>query len=134
MNTIRITKEFTFEMAHALFGYDGPCKNVHGHSYKLAVTVKGNPISDARNVKHGMIMDFTDLKTIVKPIVAKLDHSTILNANSPHKNLSENNKLFDKLVLVNYQPTCENMLIDIAEQILPQLPEQVKLHLSLIHI
>ena len=73
-------------------------------------------------------MDFTDLKTIVKPIVAKLDHSTILNANSPHKNLSENNKLFDKLVLVNYQPTCENMLIDIAEQILPQLPEQVKLH------
>jgi len=128
MNNVRITKEFNFEMAHALYGYDGPCKNIHGHSYRLSVTIKGQPIKDPNNVKHGMVMDFTELKTIVKPIIDKLDHATILNAKSPHKKLSEENVLFEKLVLVNYQPTCENMLLDIAEQIIKQLPAEVKLH------
>lgn len=128
MNVVRITKEFSFEMAHALYGYDGPCKNVHGHSYKLAVTVIGRPIADSTNPKQGMIMDFTDLKLIVKPIVEELDHATILNANSEHKQLADKNNLFDKLVLVAYQPTCENMLIDIAQRIKSQLPLMVELH------
>jgi 6-pyruvoyltetrahydropterin/6-carboxytetrahydropterin synthase len=128
MNNIRITKEFNFEMAHALYGYDGPCKNIHGHSYKLSVTVKGQPIKDATHVKCGMVMDFNELKAIVKPIIDMLDHATILNAQSPHKKLSEQNVLFDKLVLVNYQPTCENMLLDIAKQIQKQLPLDVELH------
>ena len=66
MSTIRITKEFTFETAHALYGYDGKCKNIHGHSYKLAVTVIGTPITDPTNVKMGMVIDFGDLKSIVK--------------------------------------------------------------------
>jgi len=128
MNNIRITKQFNFEMAHALYGYDGPCKNIHGHSYLLSVTVIGQPIKDPANVKHGMVMDFTDLKIIIRPIIERLDHATILNAESPHKALSEKNLLFDKLVLVNYQPTCENMLVDIATQIKTQLPENVELH------
>lgn len=128
MNVVRITKEFSFEMAHALYGYDGPCKNVHGHSYKLAVTVLGTPILDSSNPKQGMVMDFTDLKVIVKPIVEELDHATILNANSAHKQLADKNDLFDKLVLVSYQPTCENMLIDIAQRIKSQLPDKIKLH------
>jgi len=128
MNNIRITKEFSFEMAHALYGYDGPCKNIHGHSYRLSVTVIGQPIKDPSHVKHGMVMDFTDLKAIVKPIIDQLDHATILNAESPHKQLSEKNLLFEKLVLVNYQPTCENMLVDIATQIKKQLPENIELH------
>lgn len=128
MNNIRITKEFSFEMAHALYGYDGPCKNIHGHSYRLSVTVIGQPIKNPSHVKQGMVMDFTDLKAIVKPIIERLDHATILNAESPHKELSEKNLLFEKLVLVNYQPTCENMLVDIATQIKKQLPENIELH------
>lgn len=128
MNNIRITKEFNFEMAHALYGYDGPCKNIHGHSYCLSVTVIGHPIKDPAHVKHGMVMDFTDLKAIVKPIIDRLDHATILNADSPHKQLSEKNLLFEKLVLVNYQPTCENMLVDIATQLKMQLPANIGLH------
>jgi len=128
MNNIRITKKFNFEMAHALYGYDGACKNVHGHSYHLEVTVKGQPIKDSSNPKHGMIMDFTDLKAIVKPIVEELDHSTILNGTSPHKALAQENLLFQKLVLVDYQPTCENMLIDIATRIKSQLPSHIQLH------
>ena len=63
---IRITKHFDFETGHALYGYDGKCKNVHGHSYKLWVTVIGKPISDVNNVKLGMVIDFGDLKKIVK--------------------------------------------------------------------
>ena len=128
MNNIRITKEFSFEMAHALYGYDGPCKNIHGHSYRMSVTVIGQPIKNPSHVKQGMVMDFTDLKAIVKPIIERLDHATILNAESPHKELSEKNLLFEKLVLVNYQPTCENMLVDIATQIKTQLPENIELH------
>ena len=50
---IRITKKFKFETGHALYGYDGLCKNVHGHSYKLSVTVSGTPISDPKNKKYG---------------------------------------------------------------------------------
>ena len=65
---IRITKEFTFETGHALHGYDGLCKNVHGHSYKLSVTVKGTPINDPMHVKNGMVIDFSDLKKIVKEV------------------------------------------------------------------
>ena len=64
MSKIRITKKFTFEAGHALYGYDGKCKNVHGHSYKLYVTVIGVPITDKDNVKYGMVIDFSDLKSI----------------------------------------------------------------------
>ena len=81
---IRITKEFKFEMAHALHAYDGLCKNIHGHSYRLWVTVKGKVKNDHGHTKDGMVMDFGGLKEIVKPeIVDKYDHSLVLNANSP---------------------------------------------------
>ncbi len=66
MSKIRITKQFSFETGHALYGYDGKCKNVHGHSYKLSVTVIGTPILDTTNVKYGMVIDFSDLKKIVR--------------------------------------------------------------------
>ena len=66
MSKIRITKEFSFETGHALYGYDGKCRNVHGHSYHLSVTVIGNPITDSSHVKLGMVIDFGDLKKIVK--------------------------------------------------------------------
>ena len=61
---LRVTNIFTFDMAHALNGYDGPCKNIHGHTYHLSVTIKGNIIHDIGNSKNGMVLDFTDLKVI----------------------------------------------------------------------
>ena len=86
MNKIRITKSFNFETAHALYGYDGKCKNIHGHSYKLYVTVIGIPISEPNHVKYGMVIDFGDLKKIVREeVVDVFDHATIFNKNSPHK-------------------------------------------------
>ena len=65
-NYIRVTKEFPFEMAHVLWNYDGPCKNVHGHSYRLFVTLSGFPTDNKDNPKNGMVIDFSDLKSIVK--------------------------------------------------------------------
>lgn len=130
MNKIRITKQFSFETGHALYGYDGKCRNVHGHSYKLAVTVIGNPITDANNVKFGMVIDFTDLKKIVKEeIVNVFDHATVFNKNTPHVELAK--ELEDRghnVLLVDYQPTSEMMVIDFAEKIKKRLPEKIKLH------
>ena len=87
---IRITKIFTFETAHVLYNYDGKCKNMHGHSYKLFVTVKGTPINDINDVKNGMVVDFGDIKKIVKEeIVDVWEHAVLLNALTPHKELGE---------------------------------------------
>ena len=87
---IRVTKIFTFETAHVLYGYDGKCKNIHGHSYKLFVTIKGKPIDDINNEKNGMVLDFGDLKAIVKEeIVDEWDHGLMVNALSPHKDLGK---------------------------------------------
>ena len=129
-NKIRITKEFKFEMAHALFGYDGLCKNVHGHSYKLSVTLIGNPISDEENEKFGMVMDFSEIKEIVtKTVIEPFDHSTVLNIDSPHNKLAEAMKSLEhKVKPVNYPPTTEMIVLDFAEKIKEQLPSDVKLH------
>ncbi|RXJ52324.1 6-pyruvoyl trahydropterin synthase family protein [Gelidibacter gilvus] len=130
MSRIRITKQFSFETGHALYGYDGKCKNVHGHSYKLSVTVIGKPINDASNAKFGMVIDFSDLKTIVKDeIVDVFDHATVFNKNTPHVELAK--ELKDRghsVLLVDYQPTSEMMVIDFAEKIKKHLPETIQLH------
>ena len=130
MSQIRITKKFSFETGHALYGYDGKCKNVHGHSYKLNVTVIGTPISDQNHVKFGMVIDFTDLKKIIKEeIVDVFDHATVFNKNTPHVDLAK--ELKDRghtVLLVDYQPTSEMMVIDFAEKIKQRLPENISLH------
>jgi 6-pyruvoyltetrahydropterin/6-carboxytetrahydropterin synthase len=103
MNTVRITKQFSFETGHALYGYDGKCRNVHGHSYKLGVTVIGKPIDDPSHVKYGMLIDFGDLKKIVKEeIVEKFDHATVFNKNTPHLELAkELEKRGHKIILAD---------------------------------
>ena len=130
MSNIRITKQFSFETGHALYGYDGKCKNVHGHSYKLLVTVIGKPISDTSNVKFGMVIDFSDLKKIVKEeIVDTFDHATVFNKNTPHIELAaELKNRGHHVILVDYQPTSENMVTDFAQKIKNRLPSAIKLH------
>lgn len=130
MANIRITKQFSFETGHALYGYDGKCKNVHGHSYKLSVTVIGKPNQDKNHVKFGMVIDFTDLKRIVREeIVDKFDHATVFNGNTPHVELADELKTRGHhVILVDYQPTSENMVIDFASKIKSRLPENIKLH------
>lgn len=130
MQKIRITKVFSFETGHALYGYDGKCRNVHGHSYKLSVTVIGTPIEDSNHVKFGMVIDFSDLKHIVKEeIVDVFDHATVFNKNTPHVELA--NELSNRghsVLLVDYQPTSEMMVIDFSKKLTSRLPENIRLH------
>ncbi len=121
---------FSFEAGHALHGYDGKCKNLHGHSYHLEVTVIGTPIADTNNVKHGMVIDFGDLKKIVKEdIVDVFDHSMVFNKNTPHVDMANDLKgLGHHVLLVDYQPTTEMMIIDFAEKIKRRLPDTIQLH------
>lgn len=130
MAKIRITKEFKFETAHALMGYDGLCKHIHGHSYELLVTVIGQPIEDESSPKLGMVMDFGDLKKIVKEeVVDKMDHCLVLNnKGSKAEALRQSDEMFERVITVPYQPTSEMMLVDFAERIKPRLPKNIKLH------
>lgn len=76
---LRVSKEFDFEMAHALDGHDGKCKNIHGHSYGLKVTFSGTPIDAPGEAKDGMVIDFSDIKEIVKTnVVNVFDHALVL--------------------------------------------------------
>lgn len=135
MAKIRLTKEFSFESAHALDGYDGLCREIHGHSYRLFVTIKGEPSCDDDNPKLGMVMDFGDLKRIVNSeIVDRLDHSFVLRDSVQNTMLSRVlSAKFEKIVLVDYQPTCENMLADFAERLQRALPANVQLYSLRLH-
>lgn len=128
MNRIRITKSFTFEMAHALWNYDGPCRNIHGHSYKLWVTVSGIPNPDPKHPKQGMVMDFGQLKSIVREaIIYRFDHSVVISRNAPHDILRTIEQMFDKYEITTYQPTCENLVIDFAGILMKKLPANTQL-------
>ena len=128
MSVIRVTKEFRFEAAHALTGYDGLCKNIHGHSYELAVTLTGNPDQRPDSPKNGMVIDFNDIKKIVKKnIIDRFDHALILRSDFGKNEVSELGEPFGNIVLVDYQPTIENILTDMASRIKPLLPPGIKL-------
>jgi 6-pyruvoyltetrahydropterin/6-carboxytetrahydropterin synthase len=126
---IRVTKEFPFEMAHVLWNYDGPCRNVHGHSYRLFVTISGKPSDDINSPKYGMVIDFTDLKRIVKEqIINVFDHSVVLGSNFDKARLKAFSSMFGNTVLVDYQPTCENLVADFAGKIALHLPDGITLY------
>ena len=134
MANIRITKEFKFDTAHALKDYDGRCRNLHGHSYKFFVTVKGKPIEDKASPKTGMVMDFGDLKTIVKQeVVDLLDHAILLNKASVEDESLLKHPMFQRHIIVDYQPTCENLLVDFAGRIGKRLPDGVELFSLKLH-
>ncbi len=130
MFKVRLTKEFKFEAAHALWNYDGLCQHIHGHSYKLFVTIIGSPSTDVTNPKFGMLMDFGDLKKIVnQQIIEDLDHSLMfykLAVN--HLKFMENvPQMFDKVHVLDYQPTCENLVFHFSEKLKKHLPKHIKL-------
>lgn len=129
MARVRVTKQFDFEMAHALWNYDGPCKNLHGHSYRLFVTVTGEPVNEKTNPKNGMVIDFGDLKKIVnETVINRFDHATIINREVPQEYFNNMGEMLEKLHLVDYQPTCENMIVDFAYLIRKRLPSGVQLY------
>lgn len=129
MSRIRLTRLFTFEAAHALHNYKGGCRNIHGHSYRLEVTIIGTPIVSETHPNDGMVMDFKDLKKIVQEtIIDPIDHALLLRQDAPLELVEALRHLEHKLVLTPFQPTCENMLIDFKQRIRHLLPDYVELH------
>lgn len=86
MKQITVTKIFTFDAAHKLPNYDGACANLHGHTYHLEVSVRGEP-----DLKSGMVIDFKQLDFIVGTILKDLDHSYLNDTfeNPTAENLAE---------------------------------------------
>lgn len=124
---IRVTKKFTFDMAHALYGHDGPCRNIHGHTYHLTVTLIGKVLSVKNHPKNGMVIDFSELKAIVnKHVTAIYDHALVLNKDSLKEKLPDLSSY--KIIYTDYQPTCENILIAIKNNLINDLPATVKLY------
>lgn len=125
---VRVSKEFRWEMAHALWHYDGLCKNLHGHSYVLRVTVRGQIKKKLSDVKLGMVIDFGDLKQIVNKNIVKLyDHSVVLNKDSEISKFKEIPEMFDRVHLLPFQPTAENLVVFFADIIKENLPTEIEL-------
>ena len=120
---IRITKAFDFEAAHALDGYNGKCKDIHGHSYHLEVTFIGKPKSNKTLSDCGMVVDFGEIKKVVKEkILPNFDHRLVLRKDSRFQQIAPIN---ERIRLVDYQPTCENMLIEIVEELKKETPKGI---------
>ena len=121
---LRLTKQFDFQMAHVLTGYDGKCRNIHGHNYRLFVTVEGQPIQDITAAKNGMVIDFSDIKNIVlQYIVEPFDHAFVVPEGSQYTTVEGT-----KLTVVPFQPTCENLLLHFASLLEGRFPDGVSLH------
>ncbi len=123
---IRLTKIFSFETAHALFGYDGACKDIHGHSYELHVTLTSIENGDDYLPAPGIAFDFKEIKRIVNDsIINSLDHKLILSRaflnNNPAFPIPEN------LLIWEAEPSAENMLVYIKKKLSEHLPSEVKL-------
>lgn len=128
MPLIRVTKEFRFEMAHVLSNYDGPCRNVHGHSYILYVTVIGMPVTDPLQCSNGMVIDFGELKHIVEQeITEKYDHSIVVSGAMEPEKLEKYCSLFENIIVTPFQPTCENLVSEFASLLRVRLPEGISL-------
>lgn len=113
---IRVTREEEFEAAHLLPGYDGGCKNLHGHSYRIKVTVEG-----PRNKGWGMVLDFKQLKKIIKEVVP--DHKFLAYVEDEIAMqivsiLYQNNMDY---VLFDFDTTAENMVGYFAAKIQDEL-------------
>lgn len=128
MPKIRVTKRFHFEMAHTLYEYDGLCRNIHGHSYNLEVTLIGKVKKQPGHPKDGMVLDFGELKTIVESkIEDRFDHSLMVNSLVPKKQLERIKKTTERVIIVDFQPTSENIVAYIAEILQQHLPLGVSL-------
>jgi 6-pyruvoyltetrahydropterin/6-carboxytetrahydropterin synthase len=118
------------EMAHALEGHDGACSRIHGHSYRLWVTVSGTPSKDVASPKAGMVVDFGELKKIVsREILARFDHAFVVRRTDDNSALVDAMAAhYDGVVAVDWQPTSENLVARFAELVRPHLPAGVRLH------
>jgi 6-pyruvoyltetrahydropterin/6-carboxytetrahydropterin synthase len=128
MAIIRLTRVFLFDMSHVLLNYPGKCKNIHGHTYRLEVTVKGVPCNDETSPKKGMLIDFSDFKNLIQDkIITTWDHALMIHQNSDPILLNALKNNYEKIIAVSFQPTTENMICELAAIIKKLLPSDLQL-------
>jgi len=110
-----ITRDFYFEMGHSLADHPGKCRRLHGHSYHLQISIEGR-LND-----QGMVMDFSDLKTVVNRILDRYDHMFMIHIFDPRADdlLRADSR---SLLLVGFKPTAENICQEIKGEIEHELP------------
>lgn len=127
----KISKEFSFDMAHLLDGHDGKCQNLHGHTYKLQVEVAGELFSEG--AKKAMVMDFSDLKQAVKTAVLEpMDHAFIYDQTSQRESqiAALLQQLDSKTFGVPFRTTAEQL----AQFIFQRLKQECGLPVSAIRL
>jgi 6-pyruvoyltetrahydropterin/6-carboxytetrahydropterin synthase len=97
-----ISVEYTFAAGHALREYKGKCENIHGHNYKVRVTLAGDKLNAA-----GLLMDFVDLRGEIKGLVEKLDHR-FLNDIPPFDQLNPSAENLAKYICEGIEPRARN--------------------------
>jgi 6-pyruvoyltetrahydropterin/6-carboxytetrahydropterin synthase len=113
-------------MAHTLYEYDGLCRNIHGHSYNLEVTIAGEPRNESGHPKDGMILDFSEFKNVVKAnVVNRFDHALMVNRLVPEKQQELLKQTTERVIVVDFQPTSENIAVYISEILQQHLPAGV---------
>ena len=123
---ISITKIFRFETAHAIFGYEGPCAHIHGHSYELHVRVAAEEQEQGYIDGTGIIIDFKDLKALVQnAVIKKLDHKLVLSKD--YLAATTNSFANQEVVVFDAEPTAENLLIYIRKEIQNLFPKNIRL-------
>ncbi|WP_165010316.1 6-carboxytetrahydropterin synthase QueD [Neisseria yangbaofengii] len=115
---MKITKIFSFDSSHMLDGHDGKCQNLHGHTYKLEITVSDSLIQGG--AKDGMVMDFTDLKAVIKQeIINPFDHAFIYDGSNERE--SQIAALLEgwnmKTLRLDYRTTAENMSMEMFSRL-----------------
>ena len=115
INLFKEKSQIEFDMAHYLSGYNGKCSNIHGHRYKLIVSVKSETLHQEGQLR-GMVDDFGNIKARLKEIEDLYDHKLVIEDNEDGRlvaqKLSELPNAF-KVMLVPYRPTAEEMSRDI---------------------
>ena len=131
-SSLSLTKTFTFDTAHALENYPGKCRHIHGHTYTLHVTVAGKLRDEKGHPFDGMIIDFTDLKKWVNDsVIRHFDHFLLLRKGSELAGMSFPE--WDRIYLTEYQPSCENMLMDMAQRLLASAPDGIRIRRLKLH-
>lgn len=129
MAIVRLSKTCGFEMAHALRGYEGACRNIHGHSYQVEVCVWGEQQMQNHNETQGMLMDLKELKELIKrTIIDHFDHGLLLSEDQPAHVIEAVTNAYSHVHIMPYSPTSENLVREFATRIEAELPGGVQLH------
>lgn len=123
---LTLTKIFHFEMAHAIYGYPGACKDIHGHSYQLEVSVTSEQAGVSYIPAPGFIIDFKEIKQLVNSsVIHEFDHKLVLS--KAFLDVNPGIQFSKNLIAWEVEPTAENLIIYIHDILIKKLPESIKL-------